>query len=169
MDLDEVRRAALPDPHDERDIWCGPELRWCISRIEELEAEVDRLTTQEEFAHVDMAGLHEQLAAAQAENQKMREALVIAEGVFRDYAMLHAAKEPTQENAKKVERNLHYSNICKEALSTPSSSEHLSQYRNAVIEECAKVCDSHTVDDILVGVGIAQSCATVIRAMKGQK
>jgi hypothetical protein len=40
MDLDEVRRAALPDPHDERDIWCGPELRWCISRIEQLEGEV---------------------------------------------------------------------------------------------------------------------------------
>jgi len=30
-------------------------------------------------------------------------------------------------------------------------------------EACAKVCDTHTVDDVLVGVGIAQSCAAVIR------
>lgn len=30
-------------------------------------------------------------------------------------------------------------------------------------EECAKVCDAHTVDDVLVNVGIAQSCATMIR------
>ena len=29
---------------------------------------------------------------------------------------------------------------------------------------CAKVCDTHIVDDILVGVGIAQSCAAAIRA-----
>ena len=74
------------------------------------------------------ADTNKQLAAAQAENHKMREALVIAEGVFRDYARLHAAKEPSQENAKKVERNLHYSNICKEALSTPSSTEALDAY-----------------------------------------
>ena len=31
-------------------------------------------------------------------------------------------------------------------------------------EECAKVCETHTVDDVLVGVGIAQSCAAAIRA-----
>ena len=31
-------------------------------------------------------------------------------------------------------------------------------------EACAKVCDTHTVDDVLVGVGIAQSCAATIRA-----
>lgn len=30
-------------------------------------------------------------------------------------------------------------------------------------EACAKVCDAHTVDDVLVGVGIAKSCATMIR------
>lgn len=30
-------------------------------------------------------------------------------------------------------------------------------------EQCAKVCDTHTVDDVLVGVGIAQSCAAAIR------
>ena len=30
-------------------------------------------------------------------------------------------------------------------------------------EACAKVCDTHTVDDVLVGVGIAQSCAAMIR------
>lgn len=34
-------------------------------------------------------------------------------------------------------------------------------------EACAKVCETHTVDDVLVGVGIAQSCATTIRA-RGQ-
>ena len=31
-------------------------------------------------------------------------------------------------------------------------------------EACAKVCDAHTVEDVLVGVGIAKSCAEVIRA-----
>ena len=31
-------------------------------------------------------------------------------------------------------------------------------------EACAKVCETHTVDDVLVGVGIAQSCAAAIRA-----
>jgi branched-subunit amino acid aminotransferase/4-amino-4-deoxychorismate lyase len=31
-------------------------------------------------------------------------------------------------------------------------------------EACAKVCDAHTVDDVLVGVGIGQSCAAAIRA-----
>lgn len=31
-------------------------------------------------------------------------------------------------------------------------------------EACAKVCEAHTVDDILVGVGIAKSCADSIRA-----
>ena len=34
------------------------------------------------------------------------------------------------------------------------------------IEACAKVCETHTVDDVLVGVGIAQSCAAAIRARK---
>jgi hypothetical protein len=31
-------------------------------------------------------------------------------------------------------------------------------------EACANVCDTHTIDDLLVGVGIAGSCATMIRA-----
>lgn len=31
-------------------------------------------------------------------------------------------------------------------------------------EECAMVCDAHTVDDVLAGVGIAKSCAAIIRA-----
>jgi hypothetical protein len=31
-------------------------------------------------------------------------------------------------------------------------------------EACAKLCDAHTVDDVLVGVGIGQSCAAAIRA-----
>ena len=35
-------------------------------------------------------------------------------------------------------------------------------------EACARVCDTHTVDDVLVGVGIAQSCAAIIRA-RGEK
>lgn len=35
-------------------------------------------------------------------------------------------------------------------------------------EECARVCDAHTVDDVLVGVGIAKSCAAIIRA-RGEK
>ena len=30
-------------------------------------------------------------------------------------------------------------------------------------EACAKVCEAHTVDDVLVGVGIAKSCADMIR------
>ena len=30
-------------------------------------------------------------------------------------------------------------------------------------EACAKVCEAHTVDDVLAGVGIAQSCADMIR------
>ncbi len=33
-------------------------------------------------------------------------------------------------------------------------------------EACAKVCDTHTVDDVLVGVGIGQSCAAAIRERK---
>lgn len=39
--------------------------------------------------------------------------------------------------------------------------------RNVVVAEreaCAKVCDAHTVDDVLLGVGIGQSCAATIRA-----
>lgn len=35
-------------------------------------------------------------------------------------------------------------------------------------EECAMVCDAHTVDDVLAGVGIAKSCAAIIRA-RGEK
>ena len=31
-------------------------------------------------------------------------------------------------------------------------------------EACLKICETHTVDDVLVGVPIAQSCATAIRA-----
>lgn len=34
----------------------------------------------------------------------------------------------------------------------------------AAHEACAKVCETHTVDDVLAGVGIAQSCAAEIRA-----
>jgi len=34
-------------------------------------------------------------------------------------------------------------------------------------EACAKLCDAHTVDDVLVGVGIGQSCAAAIRT-RGQ-
>lgn len=34
-------------------------------------------------------------------------------------------------------------------------------------ETDAKICEAHTVDDVLVGVGIAQSCAAMIR--EGEK
>lgn len=30
-------------------------------------------------------------------------------------------------------------------------------------EACAQICDAHTVDDTLVGVGISRSCADMIR------
>ena len=40
--------------------------------------------------------------------------------------------------------------------------------RAAEREACARVCDTHTVDDVLVGVGIAQSCAAAIRARAQQ-
>lgn len=33
-------------------------------------------------------------------------------------------------------------------------------------ERCAKVCDAHTVDDVLAGIAIGQSCAAAIRALK---
>jgi hypothetical protein len=36
------------------------------------------------------------------------------------------------------------------------------------LEDAAKVCDAHTVDDVLVGVGIGKSCAAMIRALKEQ-
>lgn len=32
-------------------------------------------------------------------------------------------------------------------------------------ERAAKVCETHTVEDMLVGVGIARSCATIIREL----
>jgi len=35
--------------------------------------------------------------------------------------------------------------------------------RKATLEEAARVCDMHTVEDVLVGVPIAQSCAAAIR------
>jgi len=44
--------------------------------------------------------------------------------------------------------------------------DEVARLTKAVADErgaCAKVCDTHTVDDVLVGVGIAQSCAAVIR------
>ena len=34
---------------------------------------------------------------------------------------------------------------------------------NAEREKCAEICDTHTVDDVLIGVGIAKSCAAMIR------
>lgn len=39
--------------------------------------------------------------------------------------------------------------------------------RVKAIEEAAKLCDAHTVDDTLVGVGISKSCADMIRALIG--
>jgi len=33
----------------------------------------------------------------------------------------------------------------------------------AAYEDAARVCDAHTVDDVLVGVGISKSCADMIR------
>lgn len=66
--LDEVKRAALPDPHDERDVWCGPELRWCINEIETLRQRV-----------ADLAGAQEDscriVAELRQEKQKLRDAL----------------------------------------------------------------------------------------------
>jgi len=32
-------------------------------------------------------------------------------------------------------------------------------------ERAAKVCETHTVDDVLISVGIARSCADMIRAL----
>jgi len=59
-------------------------------------------------------------------------------------------------------------------LTDPDLGDWMTDYGNAenairkfaalVAEECAKICDAHTVDDVLVGVGIAQSCAAAIRA-----
>lgn len=36
-------------------------------------------------------------------------------------------------------------------------------------EACAKVCDAHTVDDVLAGIDIGQSCAAAIRARSETK
>lgn len=50
--------------------------------------------------------------------------------------------------------------------------QRLKEFADLIIESereaCAKVCETHIVDDILMGVEIAQSCATVIRA-RGQE
>ena len=103
-----------------------------IDRIEQLESEVAKWKTTAELHKenydVLIGDLRMKLAEREATIQKLKEALVIAEGVFRDYARLHAEKEQTQENAKKVERNLHFQNICEQALSTPSSTEALDAY-----------------------------------------
>ncbi len=34
------------------------------------------------------------------------------------------------------------------------------------LEDAAKVCDTHMVDDMLAGVFISESCATMIRSLK---
>ena len=54
---------------------------------------------------------------------RLREKLKVAESVinqsaavFHNYALHHAAKEQTPDNAFKVERNLGYSRMCDEAL-----------------------------------------------------
>ena len=45
---------------------------------------------------------------------------------------------------------------------------HWTDYERSIVaaerEACAKVCDTHYIDDVLEGVGIAQSCAAAIRA-----
>ena len=107
-------------------------IREQADRIEQLEADVEKWKTTAELHKenydVLIGDLRMKLAEREATIHKQREALVIAEDVLRDYARLHAAKEPTQENTKKVERNLHFQNICKDALSTPSSTEALDEY-----------------------------------------
>ena len=55
-------------------------------------------------------------------------------------------------------------------LPSPVTMEELSRFAALVRaderEACAKVCDAHVVDDVLVGVGIGQSCAAAIRERK---
>jgi hypothetical protein len=43
MSVRRLRQCALPDPYDERDVWCAKELTWAADRIEELEERVRRL------------------------------------------------------------------------------------------------------------------------------
>jgi len=52
----------------------------------------------------------------------------------------------------------------KEEMLMAGNDQWLEEARKAEREACAKVCDAHTVDDVLVGVGIGQSCAAAIRA-----
>lgn len=80
-----------------------------------------------------------QLAEREATIQKLREALKVATSIC--WSNFSEAQEVVLE----------------EALSLPSPTEHLSQYRDAVIEECIKTCQVLHYDDY---------CA--LKAMKGK-
>ena len=45
-DIRTLRRMALPDPFDEREVWCAKELTWAADRIESLERENAALQQQ---------------------------------------------------------------------------------------------------------------------------
>jgi hypothetical protein len=74
-------------------------------------------------------------------------------------------QEHLEHFAALIEKHLSYDGIhtCHDQCQRPACVA----TRNAVEREreaCAQVCDAHTVDDVLVGVGIGQSCADAIRA-----
>jgi uncharacterized coiled-coil protein SlyX len=83
-----------------------------LTKIEKLEA----VAFQAQNAAIDLA---KQLAEREATIQKMREGLKVATSIC--WSNFSEAQEV----------------VLDEALSLPSPTEHLSQYRDAVIEECA--------------------------------
>jgi hypothetical protein len=121
-------------------------------RIEQLEGELKaaRESHQEtlcEWRDHDSA-FEKQLAEREATILKLREAAIELRNVANHFDVMSLA------------------NIANEALSTESPAEHLSQYRDAVIEECANAAESV---DSMASSNPPVLCAKVIRAMKGQK
>ena len=51
-----------------------------------------------------------------------------------------------------------------ECIHVPSALAAWQAATTAERERAARVCEAHTVDDVLAGVGIAKSCADMIRS-----
>lgn len=83
-------------------------------------------------------------------------------GTLVRFAALVAAAEREARKAAQLEAI-----ALREELTKHATQAEKDAYHRGVRDEreaCARVCDAHTVDDVLAGIVIAQSCAAIIRA-----
>lgn len=157
--------------HGDDGKWAANEIKSLRAQLAEAQAEIEHLKiSRENFAAHSESTLG-QLAASQAREVRLREALNVAADKFHDYAEIHSMKERTRDNIEKIERNLELARLCDTALSQPTDTtalEAMIQKAGEVMRErCIAAAEVSKYGDTMnLGTGLITSgCAYSIRAL----